>query len=141
MEINNFKHHISIKVRFSDLDAMGHVNNATYLTYLEEARIAYFNEVLNYTENNLAFGAVVAKIEIDYIRQIELGDIIEVYTKCSSFGNKSSDIEHLIVIKKVKDNLTAAKAKTKLVSFDYKLRKSVPVPRDVKAKIETYENS
>jgi len=141
MEINKFKHHISIKVRFSDIDAMGHVNNATYLSYLEEARIAYFNKVLNYTENNLAFGAVVAKIDIDYISQIKLGDDVEIYTKCGNFGNKSSDIENLIVIKKAGENIIAAKVKTKLVSFDYKLRKSVPIPLDVKTKIAAFENS
>ena len=47
MNIKNFKHKTKIIVRFSDLDAMQHVNNATYLTYLEEARIDYFNTLFN----------------------------------------------------------------------------------------------
>jgi len=47
MNIKNFKHKTKIIVRFSDLDAMQHVNNATYLTYLEETRIDYFNTLFS----------------------------------------------------------------------------------------------
>ena len=65
MELERFKHRISIKVRFSDLDAMGHVNNAAYLSYLEEARFDYYNHVLGIDTNGLDFNAVIARIEID----------------------------------------------------------------------------
>ncbi len=141
MELKDFKHKIHISVRFSDLDAMGHVNNAAYLSYLEEARIAYFNKVLNIPNNNLAFGAVIARIEIDYIKQIRLGDQVEVYTHCARIGNKSSDIENLIVVVEDGNRKTAAKAVTKLVSFDYSKKISVPVSDDVKNAIQSFEQS
>ncbi len=141
MEIEKFHHKISIKVRFSDLDAMGHVNNAAYLSYLEEARIAYFNKVLNIPDNNIAFVAVIARIEIDYIRQIRLGDQVEVYTRCAKIGNKSSDIENLIVVDEQGNKKITAKAATKLVSFDYSKKVSVPVSEDVKNKIQRFEQN
>ena len=139
MRIENFKHKISFKVRFSDLDAMQHVNNAAYLSYLEEGRIAYFNCVLNLPKNNLDFGAVIARIEIDYIQPIIIGSEIEVYTRVSKIGNKSSDIENLITVKRKDNNLIAAKAVTKLVSYDFEKLISVPITEDVKEKIRHFE--
>ena len=139
MVIENFKHKVSIKVRFSDLDAMGHVNNASYLSYLEEARLAYYNQVLKVDTNNLDFNAVVARIEIDYVDQIKLGDNVEIYTRTSKIGNKSSDIEHLIVVNNNGNKKIAAKAVTKLVSFDYKTNQSIPVSHESKKTIEKFE--
>ncbi len=138
-DINLFKHKIKIKVRFSDLDAMRHVNNATYLSYLEEARIAYFKEVLNEPKNTLDFGAVIARIEIDYKQPIVFGEEIEVYTRISKLGNKSSDIEHLIVVDRNGRKVVAASAYTKLVSYDYNALKSSAIPDEVKKKIKEFE--
>ncbi len=139
MDIKKFKHCISIKVRFSDLDAMGHVNNASYLSYLEEARLAYYNHVVGLDTNKLEFDAVVARIEIDYLEQIRLGDKVEVYTRTGKLGNKSSDVEHLIVIVDKENRKIAASALTKLVSFDYRKNKTIPVPEENRLIIEKYE--
>ena len=138
-EIEKFRHKISVKVRFSDLDAMGHVNNASYLSYLEEARLAYYNHVLKMDADNLDFNAVIARIEIDYIDQIRLGDNVEVYTRTAKIGNKSSDVEHLIVVANNGNKKIAAKALTKLVSFDYRKNISVPVSEEAKKTIEEFE--
>ena len=138
--IKDFKHKIKLKVRFSDLDAMRHVNNATYLSYLEEARIAYYKDVLNMPKNGLDFGAVVAKIEISYIRPLSLGEEIEVFTRTAKFGRKSSDIENLITVERDGKEIIAAAALTKLVSYDYKELKSIETPEDVKKKIEQFEH-
>ena len=140
MDIQKYKHVIPIKVRFSDLDAMGHVNNAAYLSFLEEARLAYYNHVLNIDTNKLEFNAVVARIEIDYLEQIRLGDKVEVYTRTGKIGNKSSDVEHLIVIVDKQNRKIAARALTKLVSFDYKTNKTIPVPDKDRSIIEMFES-
>ena len=138
-EIEEFRHKISIKVRFSDLDAMGHVNNASYLSYLEEARLAYYNQVLKVNTNNLDFNAVIARIEIDYVDQIRLGDDIEVYTRTSKIGSKSSDVEHIVVVTTGGNKKIAARALTKLVSFDYRKNTSIPVSEGAKKVIEEFE--
>lgn len=138
-DVNLFKHKIKIKVRFSDLDAMKHVNNATYLSYIEEARIAYFTEVLNRPMNSLDFGAVIARIEIDYIQPITLGDEIEIYTRISKIGNKSSDVENIILVERNKKKIVAAEALTKLVAYDYDKLISKPISEEVKKKIQAFE--
>jgi acyl-CoA thioester hydrolase len=139
MQEKNFKHKIKINVRFSDLDAMRHVNNAAYLSYLEEARISYFNDVLNRPKNSLNFGVVIARIEIDYLQPIMLGDELEIITRVSKLGNKSSDVEHLIIIIRGEARIHAASALTKLVSFDYQRQQSILIPENVKEKIIAFE--
>jgi acyl-CoA thioester hydrolase len=138
-DLNLFKHKIKIKVRFSDLDAMRHVNNATYLSYLEEARIAYFKDVLEKPKNGLDFEAVVARIEINYHQPIILGDEIEVVTRVSKMGSKSSDVEHLILVERDGDKVIAASALTKLVSYNYEKQYSFATPDRIKKKIEEFE--
>ncbi len=139
MDIKNFKHSIKIKVRFSDLDAMRHVNNATFLSYLEEARIAYFKDVLNKPMEGLDFDAVVARIEIDYQQPIILGDEVEILSRVSKMGTKSSDVEHLIMVNRKGNKIIAASAMTKLVSYDYTKLTSFPIPENVKKQIEKFE--
>ena len=138
-DITLFKHKINLSVRFADLDAMRHVNNATYLSYLEEARIAYFNDILKLPANNLDFGAVVARIEINYIQPIVLGDELEISTRVSKLGNKSTDVENLIAVVKNGNKTIAAEALTKLVSYDYEKLVSVPVADSIKNKIREFE--
>ena len=138
-EIRQFKRKIKIKVRFSDLDAMRHVNNATYLTFIEEARIAYFNEVLGRDKSSLNYNAIVARIEIDYLQPINLGDKLEVLTRVLKMGNKSTDVENLIIIDRNGEQIAAASALTKLVAYDYKKLESIQIPGIIRDKIEAYE--
>lgn len=138
-DINTFKHRTKISVRFSDLDAMQHVNNATYLTYLEEARINYFNSLFNRRKENLDFEAVIGRIEIDYIHPIVLGDEIEVFTRVSKLGNKSVDVEHIIAICKNSKFVKAATAVTKLVYYNYKTQTTMIIPYAEKKTIAKFE--
>jgi len=135
----NFKHITKITVRFSDLDAMKHVNNATYLTYLEEARIKYFNDLFNLNERDLEYKAVIGRIEIDYIYPIVLGDDIEVYTRISELGHKSVKVEHIVVIKKDEGLIKAATSVTKLVYYDYKNQRTKLIPEQEKKRIAMFE--
>ena len=138
-EITNFKHVTKIKIRFSDLDAMKHVNNATYLTYLEEARIKYFNDLLKKKEGDIDYQAVIGRIEIDYLYPIVLGDDLEIYTRISRIGNKSVDVKHIIAIKRGSKLIKAATSTTKLVYFDYKTKATKPIPDGERKLIKEFE--
>ncbi len=137
--INQYKHSTKIKVRFSDLDAMQHVNNATYLSYLEEARLSYFNDIFNTQINNLDFEAIIGRIEIDYLIPIMFGDEVEVFTRTVKLGNKSIDVEHIIAIKKGNEFVKAATSSTKLVYYDYKKQISKEIPEEIKKTIAQFE--
>ena len=110
-------------VRFRDLDPMGHVNNAVFLTYIESARAAFLQH-LGAVQTLEDLAIIVARIEIDFRAPVRFGDEVEVSVRVSRFGQKSFDLEHEL---RVGDTL-AAEAKTVLVTYDYERREPVAIP-------------
>jgi len=138
-DLSVFTHKMKMNVRFSDMDAMGHVNNAKYLTYLEEARINYFNNILNLSEESLDYQAVIAKVEINYLNQIKLGDKLEIYTRIFRLGNKSFDFEILVVINNNGEKIIASSSITKMVGFNYRTQQTVTLPDYFRKAVRNYE--
>jgi acyl-CoA thioester hydrolase len=110
-------------VRFRDLDPMGHVNNAVFLTYIESARVGFLQH-LGAAPTLEELGIIVARVEIDFRAPIRFADEVEVTAHVSRFGEKSFDLDHELVV----DGTVVAKAKTVLVSYDYSKREPVPIP-------------
>lgn len=135
--MTNFKHRTAIPIRWSDLDEMGHVNNALYLTYLEDARIIYFSDVLKWDWRKL--GMILAHVEIDFIKPLFFGDQLEILTRCTRLGNKSFDLEYILLQVKEGKEETAAKAKTVIVMFDYQLMKSAEIPAGTRQTLKEFE--
>jgi acyl-CoA thioester hydrolase len=118
------------RVRFRDLDPMGHVNNAVFLTYIESARFAFLKHIgaaPTLEDMNL----VVARVEIDFRAPVRLGDEIEVTARASRFGDKSFDLDHELRV----DGRIVAEAKTVLVTYDYSTREAVPIPDEWREKL------
>jgi acyl-CoA thioester hydrolase len=119
MKINN----LHIPVRFNDCDLMGHVNNAIYLTYIEEARIHFFNQILPKKWDWNKNGIIVKKHEIIYHEQLLFGELIEISSSIGYIGSSSFEIQHEI---KVNDKIKTS-VNTILVYFDYKFKKTKPL--------------
>jgi acyl-CoA thioester hydrolase len=118
------------RVRFRDLDPMGHVNNAVFLTYIESARVAFLRHLgAALTLDDM--GIIVARAEIDFRAPVRLGDEVEVSVTASRFGDKSFDLEHELRV----DGNVVAEAKTVLVSYDYSKREPVPIPDEWREKL------
>ncbi len=83
---------ISIDVRYRDLDTLGHVNNAVYLTYFEYARLKIFHDWFT-GENEPDF--VIARAEVEYIKPIFIGTV-DVNARVSHIGNTSFTLEYEI---------------------------------------------
>ena len=112
------------RVRFRDLDALGHVNNAVFLTYIESARIAYLLDLGVATSlDDLAI--IVARIEIDFRSPVGLGEEVEIAVRASRFGTKSFDLEHELHA----GGRLVAEAKTVCVGYDYGNGETVPIPK------------
>ncbi len=136
---SKFHHCIELRVQFRDLDAIQHVNNATYLSYLEESRIGYLSDIFHTDKSNLSINIVVARIEIDYIFPLQLNDLIKVYMRCNKVGNKSMDIENVVVLFKDTQEIISARAISKLVYFDYREKRSKTIPLKLREKIKEFE--
>lgn len=74
------------EVRFRDLDPLGHVNNAVYLTYAELGRMYYFRAI---GADGGGGNFILARAEVDFLRPVHLGEHLEVGTRVSRVGNSS----------------------------------------------------
>lgn len=111
------------RVRFRDLDALGHVNNAVFLTYIESARIAYLLD-LGVATGVQDLGIIVARIEIDFRSPVGLGEEVEIGVRASRFGTKSFDLDHELRA----GGRLVAEAKTICVGYDYGSGETVAIP-------------
>lgn len=75
-----YRYETHIQVRWADLDALGHVNNATYLTYLEQARVSYFNDLGLWDGSIHQLGLIMAKVTLEYRLPVFGTDDVYVYT-------------------------------------------------------------
>jgi acyl-CoA thioester hydrolase len=127
-EINfeNYKSVVNIKVRYDDLDTLGHVNNKTYLSYLEESRIKYMTDVLGLKTDLLDFDVVVGRVDIKYLAPLFLIDNVSVYTRIARIGEKSYDFECWVVTQNGNEIKPSAYAIVTLVSVDKKTGKTKP---------------
>jgi acyl-CoA thioester hydrolase len=121
------------EIRFFDIDAIGHVNNTVYFTYLEMARIHFFGQLIgkewNWTEN----GVLVAHNEIDYIKPVLFEDKIAIHIQVLKVGSKSFTLGYEV---KCGDTLHA-KGSSVMVSFDFKNNVTSPIPEAYKGILES----
>lgn len=120
------------RVRFRDVDAMGHVNNAVYATYLEQTRAEFFREVLD--ESLAAVDTVLASLSIQFDRPIEPDDKITVGLTIEPLGESSIPMAYEI---QRGDGSVAATAESVQVVFDSASGKSRPIPDAWRSKIES----
>ena len=134
-----FKHKTPIEIRFADVDAFGHVNNARFLTYIEMARVKYFDEIVDWGYDWSKEGIILARAEVDYVQPILFKDELFVYTRCSRLGRKSFDLEYQLVVFKEGKEILKADACTVMVAFDYRNHQSIEVPAGWREAIVKYE--
>ena len=126
--ITDYSQHYEFKTRWKDIDSFGHVNNAVFLTYIEDARIMYFKR---WNVAGKKRSLIVASIKIDYLRQIGHPSDLIVGQKISRIGKSSFDIQSAIFLNN--DPKPAANSIVSCVCFDYEQSKSVPVYDEIKA--------
>ena len=122
-----------LEVRFRDCDPLGHVNNAVYLTYLEQARFSHWRALWGFGTPQVPAGmpgVILARVECDYKRQATYGDTLDVRLTVPELGRTSFKYEYEIVDVQGRTVLTA---KTVQVMFDYASQKPVAIPDDIRA--------
>jgi len=138
-----------LEVRFRDCDAMGHVNNAVYLTYLEQARFSHWRATglatMTLDTGSAGGGApgdvpgvILARVEIDYRRPAKYGDRLRIDVGIATIGRTSFTYEYEIV--DAAGELVAA-AKTVIVRFDYAAGRPVPISDEIKQALVRRRNA
>jgi len=120
-----------VSVRFNDCDALGHVNNSLYFTYMEEARTPIFaicNPDLSVGQWNL----IVASARCDFLRQIHYGHQMIVMTWVSRIKTSSFTVDHLVVDG---EGLVYARGQAVLIYYDYTSQKPTPLPQSIREQL------
>jgi acyl-CoA thioester hydrolase len=141
----DFAHRCEVEVRLSDTDAMGHVNNARYLTYVEIARVAYHEQVIGKPlplgVHGAEEGMILADIRMTYRAQAFFGETITVETRIDRIGTTSFTMVHRMTApaSRYGPARLVATSEAILVSYDYGTDRPIPVPDDWRAAIAAFE--
>jgi acyl-CoA thioester hydrolase len=128
-------------VRFSDCDPLAHVNNAVYLTYLEQARITLWRAQLggwpwrDSQNTGRREGFILARAEVDFRAQAREGDELEVRLALGGFGRTSATYEYEIV--NTVTGTLVAEAKTVQVWIDYEAGRPLALGDSLKGQLST----
>ncbi len=126
----------TLNPRFRDSDAMGHINNAVYVTYIEVARQEYW---LNLTGDanyrNVPF--ILAHVTIDFRSEALIDETLEIGIRCAWVGGKSFAFTY--EIRERETQRLVVEATSVQVCYDYTAKHSIPVPEDLRRKLEAFE--
>ena len=121
-----------IHVRLTDLDILGHVNNALYLTYFEIARMHYFSELVGNDWNWMEEGVVLVKNEVEYLKPILLNDVPYVTVKLMHMGTKSFTLGYEVHV----NHALVTTGSSTLVAFNSKNQCTIEIPEKMKEAIQ-----
>ena len=126
-----------IKIRFRDLDALGHVNNAVYFTYMEIARTDYFTHVGLLKNEWPPIFFIIAEATCQFKAPIQLVTPLVIHVRVSSLRNSSFGMEYQFADQATGQVL--ALGRTAQVMYDYSIGRSVPLPADWRQILTTFE--
>ena len=121
---------IPLQPRYSDYDSRGHVNNAVYLTYFEIGRVYAWLTAAGTSDPNF----IIAEARITYRSPAMLGEPLAIEVTTSEIRNKAWVWSYRVLDER--DDRVVAEGATTQVMYDYRERKSVPIPDDLRAALE-----
>lgn len=128
-----FEYDTEMRVRVRDLDHMKHVNNSVYATYMEQARIDYFADVLDLTLDELEMAVVSSQIEFE--RQVRYGGYLTIQVRAPELGRTSFPFEYRFL----DNDDVAARARTVQVALDTENDEARPLPDSWRQRIAAHE--
>lgn len=131
-----FRFPATLEVVWRDLDALGHVNNAVYFSYLEYARIKYLQELGLAFRDLQDVGFILAEATCTYHSPLSLGERVTIWVRVSEMRTSSFVFEYRV---EGGDGRLVATARTVQVCYDYAAGRSVPIPDRWRAAITAYE--
>lgn len=130
----NFNFHTEISVRITDLNYGGHLGNDSVLTLIHESRVRFLQS-LGYSELDVCgAGLIQADAVIIYKQEAYFGTVINIAVTVADFTAAACDFFYLLTDKSTGKEI--ARAKTRIVFFDYQMRKKLPVPEEFLNKFE-----
>jgi acyl-CoA thioester hydrolase len=137
--MGTFHFYHPIEVRYADIDAQGHVNNAKYLTYMEQARMAYFLHLGIWDGSSFVeIGTILAQTLVNYLAPIRLLQPVRVGVRVARLGTKSLTMAYRLEDAHTGQEL--ANGESIIVTYDYQQHASIPIPEAWRKTITGFEN-
>ena len=137
--LSEFPVTVDFAVRWGDMDSLGHVNNVIYFRYFETARIAYFERlgVLTNLANKQVVGPILVSTRCDFIAPMVYPDAAVVGARVREVRTTSLTMDYAVY--RGPDRALCAAGSSVIVLYDYAKREKVPIPNEVRARIEAVE--
>ena len=139
LKLNDYDFTFPVASRWRDMDAIGHVNNETILSYFEDVRVRYLSslsiDINNQSESN---SVILASMKIDYYHQVNYPDIFDVGCRIIRVGTKSFDLLSSIFLED--SDKTLVSGLFTIVCFDYVEQKTIVVPDIIKNQLNPLVN-
>jgi len=133
---DRFAFSTTFDVRWRDLDALAHVNNAVYFTYLEHARVHYLRHLGLAPDDPTGIGIIMAEANCRYRSPLQLAERVTVQIRIAELRSSSFTFEYTIT---GGDGRLAATASTVQVCYDYEAARPVRIPRFWREAITAFE--
>jgi len=138
--MTDFRFYYPIEIRYSDLDPQGHVNNARFLTFFEQARVNYLIHLglFDKDQSFIDIGIIIADAHVTFKEPVFFRTDAQVGVRISRLGNKSMQMEYSM--RDMDTGLEVASGSTTVVTFDYTAHQTIPVPDPWREVITKFEN-
>ena len=148
--LSDFQHQIERNLDWSELDQLGHANNARYFTWFEEARMSYFQKVGISVDSNVGFGPILAHTECNFLAPVTWPNTLILCAKVNHIGRSSLKMMYGVYLKpsgKIDNKTKAQSEQGSCVAFgtgvivlvNYQTGQKVLVDEILKQAIHSYE--
>ena len=139
LKLKDYNFTFTVASRWRDMDAIGHINNETILSYFEDVRVRYLSSLsIDINSKSESNSVILASMKIDYYRQVNYPDIFDVGCRIIRIGTKSFDLLSSIFLKD--SDKTLVSGLFTIVCFDYKEQKTIVVPNIIKNQLNPLVN-
>jgi acyl-CoA thioester hydrolase len=136
--VPGFRFYHPIEVRYGDLDPQAHVNNAKYLTYMEQGRIAYIRALgLWDGQSFMDVGVILAEARVTFLAPVYYGQDVRVGVRVAEIRNKSLTMEYSL--EEANSESQLATGSSVLVAYDYRESRTLPFPDSWRNTINAFE--
>jgi len=118
-------HETELKVRFRDVDAMGHMNNAVYFSFMEQARTEYYMKITGKRRLD-EFEMILASTTCNFRSAVSWGETVVVRVWPTRIGRSSFTLQYELRAKG--DHRLVGDGESVQVAYDYEIGKSKPIP-------------
>lgn len=128
---NNFAYFTNVTTRYSDQDELGHINNCSYIAYVEAGRVQFLGGLLD-GDKHPGIDFILARITVNYLREAHYPGIMEIGSRVLKLGTKSMTTGYGLF----KDGACVATAESVNIYFEVKTRCTIEIPDDIRTALD-----